>query len=194
MLPGRPGIISNITKIQILNISINKTTTFNGYNFSYQNINNNSIQLRIRRSMTRDQNGLYGKAVKANVSIFPDVNYEMFTGDFDKIKKSNILNINDSYEYREELREDQTFKKIGGELINIGNGSIELTSRFYGIPFEIYQGKTYGDFDVYTIDENSITMRNNKALLFKLGSETPILDGSMKINVSSREFLAYPLR
>jgi len=194
MYPGRPGIISNITKIQNLNISINKTTVLNGYNFSYKNITNNSILLRIRRSMTKKQTGLYQQAVKSNISVFPDVNYEMFTGKFDKIKKSNILNINDSYEYREELKVDKTFKIIGGELINIGNDSIELTVRFYGMPFEIYQGKTYGDFYVYTIDSDSITMKNNKAISFKLGSETPILDDSLKIKVSSKEFLAYPLR
>jgi hypothetical protein len=118
----------------------------------------------------------------------------MFTENYGIIKKSNILNINDSYDYREELRLDQTFKVIGGELINIGNDSIELTARFYEMPFELLPGKIYGDFYVYTIDEDSIIMKNNKPLSFKLGSETSILGDSLKIKVSSKEFLAYPLR
>jgi uncharacterized membrane protein len=194
MYPGRPGIISNISKIQNINISINKTTVLNGYDFSYKKIDNNSIQLWIRRSITKNQTNLFERALKSNVTFLPDVNYEMFTGEFDKIKKSNILNIDDSYEYREELRVDQTFKIIGGELINIGNDSIELTTRFYEMPFEIYPGKTYGDFYVYTIDGGSITMRNNRPLIFKLGTETPILNGILKIKVSSIEFFAYPMR
>jgi uncharacterized membrane protein len=192
--PGRPGLISNLTNSKNLNISINKTIVFNGYDFSYQNINNNSIQLRVRRSITSEQKKLLQSALDANITYLPDVNYEMFTGNFDTIKKSNILNINDFYDYREELKVDQTFKVIGGELINIGNDSIELTARFYGMPFEISPGKTYGDFYVYTIDEDSIILRNNKPLSFKLGNETPILGDSLKIKVSSKEFLAYPLR
>jgi uncharacterized membrane protein len=194
MYPGRSGIISNITKVQNLNISINKTTAFNGYNFSYKNINNNSIQLRITRSITSKQKKLLQSSLDANITFLPDVNYEMFTENYGIIKKSNILNINDSYDYREELRLDQTFKVIGGELINIGNDSIELTARFYEMPFELLPGKIYGDFYVYTIDEDSIIMKNNKPLSFKLGSETSILGDSLKIKVSSKEFLAYPLR
>lgn len=194
MYPGRSGIISNITKVQNLNISINKTTAFNGYDFSYKNINNNSIQLRITRSITNVQKKLLQSTFDANITFFPDVNYEMFTEKYGIIKKSNILNINDSYDYREELRLDKTFKVIGGELINIGNDSIELTARFYEMPFELLPGKIYGDFYVYTIDEDSIIMKNNKPLSFKLGNETSILGDSLKIKVSSKEFLAYPLR
>jgi uncharacterized membrane protein len=194
MYPGRPGLISNLTKSQNLNISFNKTTAFNGYDFSYKNIDNNRIQLRIRRSITSEQNKLLQRALDANITFLPDVNYEMFTENLGIIKKSNILYIDDSYDYREELKLDQTSKVIGGELINIGNDSIELTARFYSMPFEISPGKTYGDFYVYTIDEDSIIMKNNKPLSFKQGNETPILGDSLKIKVSSKEFLAYPLR
>lgn len=192
--PGRPGYLSNLTVNQLLNISDNETLAFNGYDFSYKKIDNNSVQLRIRKSMTKDQQKLYKQAVEANSSIFPDVNYEIFTGNNNKFKKSNILNVNDSFEYREELRIDQTYKKIGGELINIENNSIELTAKFYDIPFEIYPGKSYNDFDVYSIDSDSIILKNNKPLLFGPGNETSILGDTLKIKTSSNESLAFPMK
>jgi hypothetical protein len=37
-------------------------------------------------------------------------------------------------------------------------------------------------------------MKNNEPISFKLGSETSTLVDSLKIKVSSKEFLAYPLR
>ena len=192
--PGRVGLISNITRDQEIKISENKTLSFNGYDFSYKNIDNNSVQLKIRKSMTRSEKKLLNRAVKSDLIIFPDVNYEIFTGKDNRLIKSNILNINESFEYREEYRTDWTYKKIGGGLLSIDNNSIKLRVKFYEIPIEIFPGKTYGDFDVYLIESDSIILKTNKPLRFKQGTEIPILGDALKIKTSSNEFLSYPVR
>jgi len=45
----------------------------------------------------------------------------------------------------------------------------------YDVPFEILPGKIYGDFEVYSISNNSIILKNTKPLLFERGKETPFL-------------------
>ncbi len=192
--PGRPGYISNITKDQKLKILNNETLTFNGYNFSYKQVDNYRIQLIIRRSMTKNMTELNKRAIKSNITIPLDPSYEMYAINNGTFIKSNSLNLHDYYDYVEEVKWDRMEKKIGGELINIGNNSIELSAKFYEDPFQIYMGKTYGDFDVYSMDSNSITLRNNKPLIFGKGNETSILKNTLKIKTSSNEYLAYPVK
>jgi predicted secreted acid phosphatase len=121
----------------------------------------------------------------------------MLTGKDNYLTKSNILSAGDTFEYWEEFDVDRDHKKIAGRLEYINNSnasniSIELSVRFYEVPFEIFPGKMYGDFEVYSIYNNSIILKNTKPLRFTIGKEVSLLDDVLKIRTSNSEFLAYP--
>ena len=137
---------------------------------------------------------LLNKTIESNVTFFPDTYYEMFTGRFDDLRKSNVLSTGDSFEYWIEYREDKEYKAIAGELGSITNNSIELNVREYDIPFEILPGRTFGEFEVESVTSDGITLRNTKTLIFVPGEEKEILNGVLKIKVSPNEYLAYPVR
>lgn len=195
--PERPGYISNVKTESQLNFRENETKSFDSYNFNFKKINNNSIQLWIRKVITKDQQGLLKKAIDFNKSIYPDINYFVLTGKDNFLTKSNILGVGDSFEYWEEFKVDRDHKKIAGRFESINNSnfsniSVNLNVRYYDVPFEIFPGKMYGDFEVYSISSNSIVLKNTRPLLFERGKEVPLLGGVMKIRTSTSEFLAYP--
>jgi hypothetical protein len=195
--PNRPGYISNVTIESQVELVENETKSFEGYNFNFKKIDNNSIQLLIRKTPTNDQKELLNRAIDLNKKIIPDINYFMLTGSNNDLKKSNILETGKIFEYWEEFKVDSEYKKIEGRLesfnnSNSNNSSINLSLIFYDIPFEIIPGKIYGDFEVYTISNNSIVLKNAKPLQFGLGKEVPLFGGVMNIRTSSSEFLAYP--
>jgi uncharacterized membrane protein/VanZ family protein len=195
--PNRPGYISNVTTESQIKLVENETKSFEGYNFGFKKIDNNSIQLMIRKTLTNDQQKLLKQAIDFNKSIFPEINYFMLTESNNGLKKSNILEIGGKFEYWEEFNIDYDYNKIGGRFdsfnnSNFNNSSVNLSLIFYNIPFEIFKGKMYGDFEVYDISNDSIILKNTKPLLFALGKEVPLLGGALKIRTSSSEFLAYP--
>jgi hypothetical protein len=100
------------------------------------------------------------------------------TNFFKKINNNTIIFLkSNTFEYWDEFDVDRNHKKIAGELENINNNSIELKVMVYEIPFEIFPGKTYGEFEVNSIDNDSITLRNTKPSQFGPGNETSILGG-----------------
>lgn len=195
--PNRPGYISNVTMESQIELVENETKSFEGYNFNFKKIDNNNIQLLIRKTPTNNQKELLNKAIDLNKSIIPDINYFMLTGSNNDLKKSNILETGGIFEYWEEYMIDYDHKKIEGRLesfnnSNSNNSTINLSLIFYDVPFEIFQGKMYGDFAVYIISNDSIILKNTKPLLFERGEEVPLLGGALKLKTSTSEFLAYP--
>lgn len=190
--PDRPGYISNIQNQSQIQLGENEKKAFEGYNIYFQKIDDNSITLWVRKLNTKNQEELLKKALDSNRSIYSDINYFILTGRDNNLMKSNTLYIGDSFEYWEEFRIDKDHKKIAGRLESINNSTIELSIRSYEIPFEISPGKRYGEFEVNSISNNSITLKNVEPLSFERGTEVPILGGVLKIRTSTSEFLAYP--
>ncbi|MCX9084527.1 MAG: DUF1616 domain-containing protein [Candidatus Methanoperedens sp.] len=197
--PNRPGYISNLKTEDVLKLKVNEQKSFEGYNFNIKKINNNVFQLWIRKISNGDQQILIERALDLNTSIFSGINYFMLTGKDNYLTKSNVLGVGDSFEYWEEFKLDRDHKRIAGRLeyinnTNASNINIELSVRLYEIPFEILPGKMYGDFEVYSISNNSIILKNDIPLQFEPGKEVPVLGGVMKIKTSANEFLAYPVK
>ncbi len=192
IFPDRPGYISNIqnqTQIQLVGT---EKKVFEGHNIYFQKIDDHSIQLEVRKLSTKNQEELLKKAIESNKSLYSDINYFIMTGRDNNLRKSNTLYIGDTFEYWEEFSFDRYHKKIEGKLESINNSTIELSIRSYDVPFEILPGKRYGEFEVYSISNNSITLKNVESLSFEKGTEVPILGGVLKIRTSTSEFLAYP--
>ncbi|HEY9204660.1 MAG TPA: VanZ family protein, partial [Candidatus Methanoperedens sp.] len=191
---NRPGYISNIKIDKRITLSENETQALDRYNISFKNINEDSIMLVIRRTSSKERQSLLNQTLKSNTSFFPDVYYEMFTGKDNNLRKSNVMEIGDTFQYLEEFREDTKFKAVAGELESIDNGSIELNVRVYDIPFELYPGKTYGEFEVDSITSGTITLKNTKPLQFVMNEDKTILNGALKIRTLPKEYTAYPTR
>ncbi|MCX9081102.1 MAG: DUF1616 domain-containing protein [Candidatus Methanoperedens sp.] len=192
IFPDRPGYISNIQNQSQIQLNTTEKKVFEGYNIYFQKIDDHSIQLWVRKLATKNQEELLKKALDSNRSIYSDINYDIMTGRDNNLRKSNTLNIGDTFEYWEEIKFDRYHKKIAGRLETINNSRIGLTIRSYDVPFEILPGKRYGEFEVYTISNDSITLKNVEPLSFQKGMEVPILGGVLKIRTSTSEFLAYP--
>ncbi len=190
--PDRPGYISNIQNQSQIQLFGNEKKLFEGHNIYFQKIDDHSIQLEVSKLATKNQEELLKKAIEFNKSFYSDINYFIMTGRDNNLKKSNTLDIGDTFEYWEEFNIDRYHKKIAGKLESINNSTIELSIRSYEVPFEISPGKRYGEFEVYSISNNSITLKNVDSLLFEKGTEVPILGGVLKIRTSTSEFLAYP--
>jgi uncharacterized membrane protein len=195
--PSRPGYISNKILESQIKLVDNETKAFEGYHFNFKKINDDRIQLWIKKIMTEDQQELLKRAIDFNKSIFPNINYFMLTGSNNYLKKSNVIETGELFEYWEEFKVGRDQKKITGRLENINNNnlsniSVNLSVILYDVPFEILPGRIYGDFEVYSISNNSIILKNTKPLLLERGKEVPLLGGVMKIKTSAYEFLAYP--
>jgi uncharacterized membrane protein len=206
--PNSPKYITNITTNKKITLYENTTRELDkgfGITFKKENNSNDSIILSIRKNLTEEQkqminiineslvNNSAGNAISVG-GFYPDIYYEMYTGRNDIIKKSNKLSVGDRFEYWIEYRVDRTYKAIAGELENIDNNSIELNVREYDIPFEIAPGRSFGEFDVESITNDTITLRNTKPLQFMPGEEKTILNGALKIKTSPNDYLAYPSR
>ncbi|GFO96775.1 putative membrane protein [groundwater metagenome] len=191
---NRPGLVSTVKTNKEMILYANKTQNIGGYQISFKKLDNDSIMITIRKFITKERQKLLNKTIESNITFFPDTDYEIYTGKSGTLRKSNILSIGDAFEYWEEYREDRNYKALAGELKSINNNSIELQIREYDLPFIITAGKTYGEFEVESITNDIITLRNIKPLRFMPGKETSILNGALKIKTSSNEYLAYPAR
>ncbi len=191
--PDRPGYISNETINSNITLYDNETKDIGQYKYSFRKVDDTSIKLDIRKFGEREQK-LLNETIESNFTFFPDVYYEMFTGKSDNVRKSNVLNTGDTFEYWIEYKEDREYKAIAGELMAINNNSIELNVREYDIPFEILPGKSFGEFDVESVTSDAITLRNTKPLRFELGENKEILNGALTIEVSPEGYIAYPTR
>ncbi|VVB85553.1 Uncharacterised protein [uncultured archaeon] len=191
---NRPGYISTVRINKNLTLYDNSTRELEGYMLSFQKMNADLIKIHIRKFGTIEKQELLNETIKSNTTFFPDISYEIFAGRSGNLRKSNTLSTGDTFEYWEEYREDMYYKAIAGELKAINNNSIELDIRIYEFPFKVYPGGTYGDFEIESLTLDAITMRNTKPLQFIPGSETSILNGTLRIRTSSNESLAYPVR
>jgi len=192
--PNRSGYISNTIANKKIILYDNGTGDFNNrYNISFQRADDR-IRLNIRKFMEKDQQKLLNETIKSNITFFPDIYYEMFTGRDGDLRKSNVLGTGDTFEYWIEYREDTKYKAISGELEAVNNNSIELSMSEYDIPFEITPGRMFGEFEVESVTGDTITLRNIKPLQFIPGKEVEILDGILKIKTSLQGYLAYPVR
>jgi hypothetical protein len=191
--PDRPGYISNETINSNITLYDNETKDIGQYRYSFRKVDDASIELNIKKFGEREQK-LLNETIESNFTFFPDIYYEMFTGKSDNLRKSNVLNTGDTFEYWIEYKEDTEYKAIAGELRAINNNSIELNVREYDIPFEILPGKAFGEFDVESVTSDAIILRNTKPLRFALGEKKEILNGALTIKVSPEGYIAYPTR
>ncbi|KCZ71155.1 putative membrane protein [Candidatus Methanoperedens nitroreducens] len=198
---NKPGHISSVTTSRKIILHDDKVQELgDGFmiTFNRANDSNGDIILYIRKAMTKEQKRLIESASESPLpdsysSSMRDLYYEMYTGRKNNLRKSNILNIGDSFEYWIEYREDEKYRAITGELQAINSSSIELDIREYSAPFEITPGRSFGEFEVESVTSDAITLRNIKDLRFIQGDEIAILDGTLKIKTSSNEYLAYPV-
>jgi len=121
--PNRPGYISNVILDSRIKLVENEPKAFEGYNFNFKKINDDRIQLWIRRISTKEEQELLKKAIDFNRSILPDINYFMLTGSYNDMKKSNVLETGELFEYWEEFKVDREYKKIAGTFESINNSN-----------------------------------------------------------------------
>jgi uncharacterized membrane protein len=186
----KPGIINAVTSNKKIILYDNETQDIGKYRISFKKLDNDSIAIYIKK-FSKEEQKLLNETIESNITFFPDVYYEIYSGK-KTLRKSNILGTGDAYEYWEEYREDITYKALAGELISINNSSIELTIREYSLPLVINPGKSYGEFEVDSISNDAIVLKNIKPLQFILGEEKTILNGALKIKTSPNQYLAHP--
>jgi len=73
------------------------------------------------------------------------------------------------------------------------NASIPGFSQYSENPIEIKVGNKYGEFEVKSITNRSIILKNTAALAFPLDSEVSILDGFIKFRTAKDVYRAYAI-
>ncbi len=73
------------------------------------------------------------------------------------------------------------------------NASIPAFSQYSENPIEIKVGNKYGEFEVKSITNTSIILKNTAALTFPLDSEVSILDGFIKFRTAKEVYKAYAI-
>lgn len=73
------------------------------------------------------------------------------------------------------------------------NASIPAFSQYSENPIEIKVGNKYGEFEVKSITNTTIILKNTAALAFPLDSEVSILDGFIKFRTAKEVYKAYAI-
>ncbi len=125
-------------------------------------------------------------------SFFKDIYYEMYVNTKYKRFKSNMLREGEEFEYWIE-DQDIFYKRFSGKILAIKNNNVTMEIREYHMPEEILTGMSFGSFEVESITNDTILLRNTQPIRLKSGKQIPILGGALKLRVSSEQPLAYPM-
>jgi len=106
--------------------------------------------------------------------------------------KSNMLREGEEFEYWIE-DQDIFYKRFSGKILAIKNNNVTMEIREYHMPEEILTGMSFGSFEVESITNDTILLRNTQPIRLKSGKQIPILGGALKLRVSSEQPLAYPM-
>ncbi|MBU4222951.1 MAG: hypothetical protein KKA10_15280 [Euryarchaeota archaeon] len=102
--------------------------------------------------------------------------------------------MSEEFEYWIEYDEDNYFMLISGEIESIENNNVTLIIKQYEVPREFMPGMTFGEFEIESVANDMILLKNFKPIRFEPGKEVPILGGAVRIRVSAKEHVAYPIR
>ena len=101
----------------------------------------------------------------------------------DKTLREIISTKNSSVEYWKEIDEYKKEKVINITPKKISEGEIILDIIQYGDLKWIKVGDKYGEFQITSITENSIIMKNNQPIKLEKGKVVSLMGGKMKIKI-----------
>ncbi|MCX9075079.1 MAG: VanZ family protein [Candidatus Methanoperedens sp.] len=165
-----------------------------GFTLSLKERPDGSAEVFIKKNMTKSTSELINRI---NISgLLKDFYYEIFTTTFKngRVKSNVMYEAGDEFEYWIEYEEDRKYKIISGEITGMDNNNVTLKIEQNQIPGELVPGMTFGEFEIESISNDTISLKNIKPLKFEPGKETAILGGEVRIRTSSKEPIAYATR
>ncbi len=191
--PDRVNILSRFSTIRETMPENGTLKLENGYILSLKEKPENSIEIVIKKGITKAEREQINKTNETR--FYKDIYYEMFTTTHKKGRmKSNVLyDVGDRFEYWIEYKEERKYNLYSGKIEEIDNHNVTLEIKQYQEPIELLIGMSFGEFEIESVANDTITLRNIKPIRFEPGKETPILGGAIRIRTSAKEPIAYPI-
>lgn len=188
--PERINIVSGFSTIR-QNLTENGSINLDdGYVLTIKRKPEDSVEVTLRKGMTKSERELLNYTNYSKV--FKDIYYEMFVNTDNGRFKSNTLKKGEEFEYWVEYEEDKKFKQFSGKIESMDNLNVTMEIKQYIQPKELLPGMTFGEFEIESITDNAIILRNTQPIKLEPGKDTPILGGAIMIRTSAKEPVAYP--